>query len=208
MIQKFSHSIESVVSCLKQGGVVLIPTDTVYGLAVHPSHPSAVERLYEIKNRPRSRPLPVMVDSHSQLATLGVHMSKTAIHLLQSPFIPGPLTLVFELTASSATWLKGREEVAVRIPNDEYLRTVLHETGPLFVTSANDHGSSTHEQVVDILAQLRDHPDLVIDGGRRGTMASTIVNCRHQPPIIEREGCVSRAELQPFLTSDSLPHSA
>jgi L-threonylcarbamoyladenylate synthase len=96
-------------------------------------------------------------------------------------------------------WLAGRDEVAVRIPNDVRLLAVLRETGPLFVTSANRHGAATSTNLQQILAQLEGKLDLVIDGGTLHNVPSTLVNCHLEPPVIEREGVVTRAELSEFL---------
>lgn len=199
MVQATTYDTRMVASRLRHGGIVLLPTDTVYGLAVLPTCSEAVDRLYALKERPHSRPLPVMVHAQTELLRLGVNLPPAALRLLQSPFVPGPLTLALGLKDTVPPWLNGREEVAIRIPNDEYLLAILQEIGPLFVTSANSHGSPTQEDVHDILLQLKTSPDLVIDGGRRGTVASTLVNCHTYPPRIEREGCVSRIELAPFL---------
>jgi L-threonylcarbamoyladenylate synthase len=93
----------------------------------------------------------------------------------------------------------GREEVAVRIPNDPRLLSVLERTGPLLVTSANAHGVPTPETVQDALGQLDGVPDLIIDAGRLPTVPSTLVNCRLQPAVIEREGAIPREEVARWL---------
>jgi L-threonylcarbamoyladenylate synthase len=191
---------DEIVSCLQHGGVVLLPTDTVYGLAVLPVFDHAVDRLYALKRRPRSLPLPIMVASEDDLALMGVALNESAKGLLRSGLMPGALTLAMGFQDRPApSWLVGREEIAIRIPDDEQLLAVLRVTGPLFVTSANIHGVQTPESMLDILQMLDGKPDLAVDGGPRATVPSTLVNCRVQPPVIEREGIVSRAELEEFL---------
>ena len=86
--------------------------------------------------------------------------------------------------------LAGREEVAIRIPDDDRVLAVLRRTGPLLVTSANLHGAATPESLADALAQLDGAPDLAIDGGSLNTVPSTLVNCRRDPPVVEREGAI------------------
>ncbi len=195
-----SASIAAVAACLLDGGVVLLPTDTVYGLAALPASAAAVETLYRIKNRPRSRPLPVMVADPQDLAGLGVAVNRRAAGLLASPFMPGPLTLALGFgEGPRPAWLAGRVEMAIRIPDDTWLRQLLRRCGPLYVTSANPHGLPTLETPGEILATLPEQPAMVVDDGPRQMVPSTLVNCCSEPPVVEREGAVPLASLAAFL---------
>ena len=193
--------IEKIVECLGSGGVVLIPTDTVYGLAVSPKFDKSIDRLFALKRRPRNVNLPIMVASDAELEPLGFEVSESARRLLRSPLIPGSLTLAMGFSSDyRPEWLARREEAAVRIPNDERLLSVLRQTGPLLVTSANAHSAETPDNIADILAQLDGPPDLSIDGGTLRTTASTLVNCRVDPPKIERIGVVPESEVLKYLS--------
>jgi L-threonylcarbamoyladenylate synthase len=195
------ETIEEIVACLQTGGVVLIPTDTVYGLAVSPNFDESIDRLFALKRRPRNVNLPIMVASDAELEPLGFEVSDSARRLLRSPLIPGSLTLAMGFSSDfRPAWLAGRDEAAVRIPNDERLLAVLRKTGPLLVTSANAHSAETPDNVADILAQLDGAPDLSIDGGMLRTTASTLVNCRVDPPLIERLGVVPEPEVLKYLS--------
>lgn len=194
-------SVEEIVGCLNEGGVVLLPTDTVYGLAVSPKFDKSIDRLFALKRRPRNVNLPIMVASNDQLEPLGFEISESARRLLRSPLIPGSLTLALGFRSEyRPVWLEGRDEAAVRIPNDERLLAVLREAGPLLVTSANAHKAGTPDNVLEILEQLDGAPDLYVDGGILQTTASTLVNCRVDPPVIERVGVVSEAEILKYLS--------
>ena len=129
---------------LRAGEVVLVPTDTVYGLAAMPDRPEAVQRIYLAKNRPTDQPLPVLAASLGQVRRLGVEFPDTAT-VLSARWWPGPLTMAFGFSPSSPrpVWLTGREEVAVRIPADAFLLALMRDTGVLMVTSANRHGEPT-----------------------------------------------------------------
>src|ERR1051325_8717213 len=117
---------DSIVKCLGRGGVVLLPTDTVYGLAVSPEFDEAIDRLFRLKRRPRNVNLPIMVASDAELEPLGFEVSEAARRLLASPLIPGSLTLAMGFSSDyRPEWLAGREEAAGRIPNDEGLLSVL-----------------------------------------------------------------------------------
>jgi L-threonylcarbamoyladenylate synthase len=186
-------------ACLLAGGVVLLPTDTVYGLAVHPERDDAITRLFAMKGRPRSVNLPVMISSRDDITALGGVVTRAAGLLLESKYVPGPLTLALELAPDRAPWLRDRDEFAVRMPDDDRLIAIMKQTGPLLVTSANLHAEQVRESVPAIVSHLVSEPDLVIDDGNRDTVPSTLVNCRLVPPVVERVGAVSEKEIEAIL---------
>ena len=193
-------TVERAHRVLGSGGVVLLPTDTVYGLAVSPDHDDAIDRLFVLKQRPRQRNLPVMVDSPARLVPLGVRVGEGARRLLESDLMPGPLTVVLGFGHEGpCSWLEGRHEVAVRIPADPFMLELLRTAGPLLVTSANLHGLPTMQTVADILLQLEHEPALAVDGGRREGVPSSLVNCAVEPPVIEREGIVRQSRIMEIL---------
>jgi L-threonylcarbamoyladenylate synthase len=188
-----------VVETLRAGGIVLLPTDTVYGLAVRPGDDAALARLFALKRRPLTRNIPVMVASAEQAEELGADVTGPARQLLGA-FSPGPLTLALGLDQDRApAWLAGRDEIAVRIPDDAFLLAVLREAGPLLVTSANLSGQETPEACSDVLAQLDGAPDRTVDGGPRATVPSTLVNCNLPEPRVERVGVVPADQIAKVL---------
>jgi L-threonylcarbamoyladenylate synthase len=194
------EQVARAAECLLGGGVVLLPTDTVYGLAVHPERDEAITRLFAMKGRPHSVNLPVMISSREHIATLGGVVSRAAEQLLESKYMPGPLTLAVGTSPPDLPpWLCGREEFAVRMPDDERLLAILRTTGPLLVTSANLHAEQVRESAPEILSTLVSVPDLVIDDGNRDTVPSTLVNCRLVPPVVERVGAVLEEEIEAIL---------
>lgn len=194
------EEVARAAACLLAGGVVLLPTDTVYGLAVHPARDDAITRLFAMKGRPRSVNLPVMISSRDDITRLGGVVSRAADLLLESKYVPGPLTLAVGVSSADlAPWLRGRDEFAVRMPDDERLLAILNQTGPLLVTSANLHAAQVRESVPAILGTLVSEPDLVIDDGNRATVPSTLVNCRLVPPVVERVGAVPAEEIEAII---------
>ncbi len=192
---------KEIAACLLEGGVAVVPTDTVYGLAVSPQFEASVDKLFELKQRSRNKNLPIMVANMEQLQPLGVDVNLAVQKLVDSPFVPGALTFVLGFIEQPLVkWLEGREEIAVRIPNDAQLLEVLQITGPLLVTSANRNGLPTPDNVAEILEQLAGKPDLAIEGGNIQLIPSTIVNCRKNPPQIERVGAISKEKLTSWLT--------
>lgn len=200
VVPQVEAKVADVVDCLHSGGVVLLPTDTVYGLAAMPTSQGAVSRIYALKGRPGSRNLPIMVHAGDEIARLGGDISAAAARLLRSDYVPGPLTLAVGLIAGATPdWLSGRDEAAFRVPDDDWLRAVLAAAGPLLVTSANPHAELPKEAVPDILASLAGAPDLAVDGGVRAGLASTLVNCRAVPLVVERVGAIPAAEIEAVL---------
>ena len=200
MEERVREEVARASECVLAGGVVLLPTDTVYGLAVHPERDEAITRLFAIKGRPRSVNLPVMISSRDDITALGGVVNGAAELLLESKYVPGPLTLAVGTSPPDLPpWLRGRVEFAVRIPDDERLLAIQRTTGPLLVTSANLHAEQVRESVPEILSTLVSAPDLVIDDGNRDTVPSTLVNCRLVPPVVERLGAVPAEEIEAIL---------
>jgi L-threonylcarbamoyladenylate synthase len=193
-------AVKAAADCLRAGGVALLPTDTVYGLAVRPDDDAAIDRIYQLKNRPRDRNLPIMVAASFDLGSIGVQVNEAAARLMASPLVPGALTLALGIDAARApNWLSGRKEVAIRIPRSDFMLAVLEQTGPLMVTSANAHGQPTAHRVADIVQGLHGEPDVVVDGGELPDVPSTLINCRAAPPVIEREGVIPSRDVLAFL---------
>jgi L-threonylcarbamoyladenylate synthase len=186
---------------LRQGGVIVVPTDTVYGLAARPDDDVAVEGIYRAKGRPGGIHLPVLAASLDQVRALGVEFGDAAARLA-TLWWPGPLTLAFGFARvpERPTWLVGREEVAVRIPDHDFLRGLLSWTGVLVVTSANHHGEPTPRTAGDVAATLGVSVDLIVDGGLLAEVPSTLVNVRGSEPVVEREGAISREAVAAALT--------
>jgi len=193
-------NLPRIVGALRAGGVVLLPTDTVLGLATLPNIQAGVDRLYALKDRPRAKALPIMVAGSDQLADLGVILTPAIEQALASPFVPGALTIAAEIDPHlSPDWLAGRREIAFRIPDAPLLLELLRQVGALLVTSANRAGHPTPVNASAVLAQLTGAPDLVVDGTAGAGVASTLINCTQSPAVIERLGAISQAQLAEYL---------
>jgi L-threonylcarbamoyladenylate synthase len=183
--------LDAAAAAIARGGLVLLPTDTVYGVAADAFSPAAVSGLLAAKNRGRAMPVPVLIGEASTLAGLTMSVPPTATRLAEA-FWPGGLTLVVE-HAPSLAWDLGDAEgtVAVRLPDDDVARDLLRRTGPLAVSSANRSGRPAATTAQDAAAQLGEHAAVVLDGGpRAGSAASTIVDCTGPVPRVLRVGAV------------------
>lgn len=191
-----SSSIEEAVDVLRAGGAVVLPTDTVYGLAVRADRPGAVDRLAELKDRAAEQPVAVLVASIEQAEAIGV-LPDWARPLAER-WWPGPLTLVLRRRPGLA-WDLGEpaDTVGVRVPGHDRVRAVAEAVGPLATTSANRHGEPTPPAAVDAAAALARAPDLVVDGGPCQGVASTVVDATGPGPIVLRPGPIAASDLAP-----------
>ena len=171
----------------------MVPTDTVYGLAARPDQVDAGRAIYRMKGRPEGMHLPVLAASVAQVRELGVAFTPGA-QALARRWWPGPLTMAFgfEPQLDRPAWLEGRAEVAVRIPDHDFLRGLLEQTGVLVVTSANPHGAPTPRTAQDVAESLGSSVELVVDGGTLRDVPSTLVNVSGAEPSVEREGAIAR----------------
>jgi L-threonylcarbamoyladenylate synthase len=179
--------LDAAAEAIGRGELVLMPTDTVYGVAADAFTPAAVTRLLAAKNRGRHMPVPVLIGEASTLAGLVMRVPPPAMRLAEE-FWPGGLTLVLE-HAPSLAWDLGDAEgtVAVRLPDDELARDLLRRTGPLAVSSANRSGRPAATTAQEAVTQLGMHAAVVLDGGpRAGSAASTIVDCTGPAPRVLR----------------------
>ena len=202
MENKLSSSIrqqvEQAISILKQGGIVAFPTDTVYGLGACISIAQAVERVYQVKERPRSMALSLLLADKSQIGEVAYPVPPIA-WLLADKFLPGALTMVLPRAKSVAALVTGGgKTVAVRIPAHPVPVALIQGVGtPIVGTSANLSGKPSALTAEEVYTQLGDRVDLIIDGGRcPGGKESTIVDLTGEAPVLLREGAISREELE------------
>ena len=193
-------AIEAAAQAVQRGGLVVLPTDTVYGIGADAFDHAAVQALLDAKGRGREMPPPVLISAATTLAALATKVP-SYVDALTEAFWPGPLTLVCE-QQPSLTWDLGetRGTVAVRMPDHEIALALLERTGPLAVSSANLSGlpAATEADAAD--GMLGDSVEVVLDGGPSPKReASTILDVRGERPRLLRPGALSVADLNAVL---------
>jgi L-threonylcarbamoyladenylate synthase len=178
------HALDEASTALRGGAAVVLPTDTVYGVA---ALPDAIDVLFVLKGRPESTPIAILIDSREQADGL-VRMSSRA-RRLASALWPGPLTIVLPRLDGSGT-------LGVRCPDHAFTRALAANVGPMAVTSANRHGEPTPATATEAAASLRGDVALVVDGGRLDGTASTVVDATGTDLTILREGPISRETIR------------
>ena len=181
--------VRQAARVIKKGGIVGLPTETVYGLAADSANRQAVDKLFRLKKRPKNKPLTMQIENISYLEQLECEVSPTAYQLI-SRFWPGPLTLVFKT--------KQQGTVGVRIPANNIARSLIAESQTaLMVPSANLSGqpeAQTADQVLDVFSGAI---DLLLDGGPTELgIASTVLDCSVSPHKVLRLGAISRKDIQ------------
>lgn len=200
MLVRFQNQeqIQLAVEVLRNGGIVAFPTDTLYGLGADASNETAVRRIFRVKERPLTMPLPVLVADMSQIAQVASFVPELAWRLARR-FLPGGLTLVLSKAGTiSPTITAGSLTVAVRIPAHPVPLALIRSLGsPLTGTSANLSGRPAPVTAVEVYQQLGEKVDLILDGGKcPGGIESTIVDVSGKTPLILRQGAISREEIE------------
>ncbi|GAB3663651.1 hypothetical protein GCM10027596_27080 [Nocardioides korecus] len=188
--------LAAAVAAVRRGQLVVLPTDTVYGLGVDAFDADGVQRLLDAKGRGRDMPPPVLVSAATTLEALATELPDWAQGLVER-FWPGPLTLVCR-QQPSLRWDLGeaRGTVAVRMPDDEGALELLGRTGPMAVSSANLTGRPAATDADAAEEMLGGSVEVLLDGGpSAGAVASTIVDCTGERPLVLREGAIDRAVL-------------
>jgi tRNA threonylcarbamoyl adenosine modification protein (Sua5/YciO/YrdC/YwlC family) len=204
------RALGAAAEALASGGLVILPTETVYGLAARPDMPEATGRLFEAKGRPTSLNLPVLAPTVDVAWRLG-RPSEQARRLAVS-FWPGPLTMVLARTDLTHGWSLGdrADTIAVRVPDHRLTAALLEVTGPLAATSANLSGRPPLADPGSLRAAFDAHVSvfLVLRSGEAppAGKASTVVDCAGPGLRILRQGSLSREELEQQLRSDLRLH--
>ncbi len=189
-------AIARAASALRDAQLVVMPTDTVYGVAADAFDPEATARIFAAKDRARAHPLPVLVRSQKQLPALTPLVSEALDHLVAA-YWPGPLTIVVP-AQPQLRWDLGRNDgtVAVRMPLDEVALELIKHVGPLAVTSANRSGQQPGPTAAAAFEQLGEAVEVYLDDGpRTSAVPSTIVDVTRRQPHVLREGVLPAAEV-------------
>ena len=193
---------------LREGGVIALPTDTVYGIAVALSTPGGIERLFAVKRRPPDKAIMLLLDDAPQAARAGV-MTPAAAALAAAAW-PGGLSIVVPQRPDvpwPAVLTGGSTTIGLRVPDHDAPRALAREVGPLPTTSANVSGLPEATDAAGIVDQLGEAVDLILDGGpAHGGPASTVVDCTGALPVVVRIGAMPVEEVIAILDRAGVEH--
>lgn len=195
---KIESAIHKAVTMLRNGGVVSLPTDTLYALSASIINQEAVNRVFEIKSRDSSKPLPILTHSNTDVRRWSKNFSHHALALLDA-FSPGPLTLVVEKSdLVPSTLFSSTKTIAIRVPNSKITQEIISRLGsPITGTSANKSGASDPISAKSVIDSIGTDIDLIIDAGEtEGGIGSTIVDVTDNNIRILREGVIRSNHIQ------------
>ncbi len=180
--------IGEAIRVLRKGGLVIFPTDTVYGLGASIRFPKTLRKIYRIKKRSGRKPLVFLIGFKKDIGKFTNKLSSEVKKLIRD-FWPGPLTLVFPS--------KKYKTIALRMPDHRIALGLIRGAGPLAVTSANLSGKKENVTLKAVESQLLKEADLCIDGGKVPLESvSTVLDVTNHPFQVVREGCIKEKELR------------
>ena len=189
--------IQRAVILIKQGGIIAFPTRCLYGLGADAFNAAAVDRVFQLKQRPPQKPILILIDRRIQLERLVSHVSKAASRIMDQ-FWPGRITLVFEAVDTVPNYLTaGSGKIGIRLPGHPVAAALVESLGtPLTGTSANLSDKPGCRCMDDLDPQLAQQLDAVLDAGPlKGGTGSTVVDVTGDIPRVLREGQISEKEI-------------
>ena len=189
------NQMNEICDVIQKGGIVAFPTETVYGVGIHFDDEEALERLMEAKNRDYSKAITLMVADKKDISQYA-YISPQAQKMIDQ-FMPGMITLIFKKKESVRDiMINGKLTIGIRIPDSEFVLSLLKKVGPMLVTSANlsQHPNTTSTQ--EVLNQLEGRIDLVVDGKTSDNIASTVVDVSQDEIKILRAGKITKEQIE------------
>ena len=188
------NGIQKAISVIKKGGVLIFPTDTVYGIGCDPYNKDAVEKIYEIKSRKNTKFLPVLVHSKNIAEQIAFFDDKSK--KIADKFWPGPLTIILKIKDNKLKKsLNVKDKIALRVPNHKCTLALLKESKFLVGTSANISGQASFTNPDECSRNLKNY-DLFLDGGKiNSETESTIIEIENKKIKIIREGSLNKEEI-------------
>ncbi len=190
--------INQTVSILKKGGIVVAPTETLYGLLTRADDIQSVDRLYQVKNRPKEMPCALFVNSYNEIWEYGAKNDMAA--KLAVKFLPGPLTLILKSIVSFPDQIVISGKIGVRFSPSKLIGDILGKLDfPLTATSANLSGGEESDSIAKIIDTFGDKIDFYLDSGVKKVLPSTVVDCSSDLVKILREGAITNKEIYSIL---------
>lgn len=194
-MKRFSEDdIEEIVDILKNNGVISVPTDTVYGVCARIDSKKAHDNLILVKNRPETKPFPVMCANEEQIKGIAIVNEKTE-KIIKS-FMPGPITIVLNKKETVPDYItNGKKTIAIRMATSKTLEKIILALGaPIFMSSANQSGEKTSESLEEI---EKNCPKIngILEGKIKLGVGSTIIDCTSEKIKVLREGPIKLEEI-------------
>lgn len=202
-IKKEYEKIEEAAEIIQKGGIVIFPTETVYGIGVNGLDEKAIKRLYEAKKRPLNKPISLLVSNMKMIESVAENISQTERKLMEK-FFPGPLTIILKKKGCVPDILTANgDTVGIRMPEGEIARRLVQNAGvPIAATSANISGEENTIDANAIIKEFENTVDCFIDGDEsKSGIGSTIVKITDGKAQILRQGKITKEEIDEIVNS-------
>ena len=189
--------LEIIASTIKEGGIIVFPTETVYAIGTNGMDENAIKKLYNIKQRPLDKPISLLVSDFDMIKNITKDITNIEMKIMNT-FFPGPLTIILKKRNNIPDILSGNSEtIGIRMPDNEIAKKIIEYSGvPIAAPSANISGKPSGIEMNTIINDLKNKVDYYIDGGKcKIGQASTIVKVVDDVPIILREGSISKKQI-------------
>ena len=192
-----NEELDECVETIKKGGLVIFPTETVYGIGTNAYCEDSVKKIYEVKQRPDEKPLSILVSNISEICKYGYVDNENEKKIIEK-FMPGPLTIILKKREGVFDYISsGKDTIGIRIPDNEIIKKILDEAEiPIVAPSANISGKPSGIVMDEILKDFYGKVDICVDGGKAQLgESSTIVQIIDNKPVILREGKIKLEEI-------------
>lgn len=189
------QDIQQICEVIQNGGIVAFPTETVYGLGIRFNDQEALDHLMEAKNRDYSKAITLMVADSKDILQYA-YVSDKAQKIIKQ-FMPGMITLIFKKKKSvDDIMTNGKSTIGIRIPDSEFVLSLLKKVGPMLVTSANLSHHQNTTSTKEVLQQLDGRIDMIVDGKTSDNVASTVVDVSQDEMKILRAGKITKEQIE------------
>jgi L-threonylcarbamoyladenylate synthase len=186
-----NNQVDEAVKIFNQGGIVIFPTDTAFGIGCRIDNEKAIKKLFKIRNRPAIQPAPILVNGLEMIKEYVIEVSTGVTQKLINPFWPGALTIVLKANTANIPSLVrgGGGTIGIRMPNNPIALAIIEKIGvPILGPSANFHGEETPYEFKALNKELISLVDYIVEGECKGKKASTVIDCIKTPWQILRQG--------------------
>lgn len=192
------NKLKEPAEVIKQGGIVIFPTETVYGIGTNGMDAKAIEKLYKIKERPYNKPISLLVSDLNMVNLVAKDITTLEYEIMRK-FFPGPLTIILKKKNIVPDILtSGQDTIGIRIPSGKIARKLIEYVGkPIATSSANISGKPSKTNIKNVMEELEEQADYFIDGGKSEIgISSTVIQVINGIPNILREGSISIEEIK------------
>ena len=195
--EKDYTKLKEQAKIIREGGIVVFPTDTVYGIGVNGLDENAIKKLYEVKNRPFTKPINFLVSSIEMIESVTEYITDIEYALIKE-FFPGPLTIILKKNKNVPDIVTaGKDTIGIRMPDENIALKLIEYSGvPVATSSANISGNPNETNIDNIIKYFNTKVDYYIDGGiSKIGVPSTIIQVIEGKPIVLREGSISKEKI-------------